>query len=106
MDVINNPLGYVREQTAKNLMGDKPKEDTTKIAKVEVKVSFVYPRVLDREQHLFLSSDYKLLLDIQEEEASIYELYADASCTGNERKVKFLRDVKKLPFGAFDNDAN
>ena len=31
---------------------------------MEVKVHFAFPRVLENEQHLFLSKDYDRLLDI------------------------------------------
>ena len=72
------------------------------IPKVEVKRSFIFPRALDREQHIFLSRNFKYLIDIYENEASIYEFIDD----GPGSKIKFLGDVKKLPFGAFDGDPN
>jgi len=76
----------------------------TILTDVKVQVSFVYPRVLDREQNLFLSSDFTRLLDIREEEASIYRLVRQEGSTL--ARVEFEGDVKKLPFGSFDSDVN
>lgn len=76
---------------------------TTVIPKVEVKRSFIFPRALDREQHIFLSRNFRHLIEIYENEASIYELTDGKSVSDD---VKFVGDVKKLPFGAFDGDPN
>lgn len=73
------------------------------IPKVEVKRSFIFPRALDREQHIFFSRNFRYLIEIYENEASIYEL-TDGNSVRND--VKFVGDVKKLPFGAFDGDPN
>lgn len=74
------------------------------IPKVEVKRSFIFPRALDREQHIFLSRNFKYLIDIYENEATIYEI--EIVGDGPVSKIKFFGDVKKLPFGAFDGDPN
>ena len=74
----------------------------TVIPKVEVKRSFIFPRALDREQHIFLSRNFRHLIDIHENEASIYELSNGSPVSD----VRFVGDVKKLPFGAFDGDPN
>ena len=84
---------------------EKVEEVTTLIPKVEVKVNFIFPRALDREQHIFLSKDFKHLIDIHEDEASIYEL-SPGPGSGRISNVRFVGDVKKLPFGAFDGDHN
>ena len=72
---------------------------------MKVQLSFIFPRAKDREQHLFLSDDYKRLLDIRDEEASIYKLkYVEGEPTF--KRAVFVSEVKKLPFDAYDNDAN
>ena len=53
---------------------DDPHGTIHKTVLPEVFVSFIFPRVLDREQHIFLSKDYSRLIDIRDEEASIYKL--------------------------------
>lgn len=72
--------------------------------KMEVKVSFTYPRVTsqEQEQHLFLSADYSRLLDLRNDEATIYKL--ERGYQSKIATVNYEGLVSRIPFNTFDRD--
>ena len=77
---------------------------TLKNGEPVIKVSFTYPKMTKREQNLFLSDDFTKLIDIRREEASIYEIKPEPGSIHT--TARFIGDVMKLPFAAYDGDAN
>ena len=68
---------------------------------VEVKVKFVFPRLLERDQYIFLSEDFSTLIEIVDSEASLYDL----EIRDKEAKATFASRVPRLPTGICDKDA-
>ena len=77
-------------------IGIDPEDDS-----IEVKVKFTFPRLLNSSQYLFLSDDYRKLLEIHGEEACLYELVVMPS---KHMKVVFKCRLPRLPFGICNND--
>ena len=71
--------------------------DQTK--EIEVKFCFIFPRLHEKEQHIFLSDDFSRILEVIRDEAFLYRVISENSTTA---RVEYEGRVSHLPFGIVD----
>ena len=74
--------------------------------KIEIKASFIFPKVLDRDQSIFISEDCSKVMEICDDKANVYHLEKmeprDPNCIQFQATFEFR--VKSLPLGIYDKD--
>ena len=70
---------------------------------MEVKVRFVFPKLEEEEQDVFLSDDFNRIIILGINEARVYELEA-VGIKGIKRNLKFIGRMPRLPLGICDGD--